>query len=152
MWRRNQPLSSHHHILDGVSGNLLDSQPIEALFLILLACPLAAPPLRVLYLGSAPGNQGQVLEPVVDRDPVLVNHLPVWGDASTVALPGGKISSIFTHHPFCLNVAWWQSLTMAFHYSPCVLLYLIACTFTQTHTSVWTFWAGENVILLKSVD
>ena len=84
-----QPLLSHHHILDGVGGNLLDGQPIETLFLILLACSLAPTPLRVPYLGSAPGNQGQVLQPVVNRDPVLVNHLPVRGDASTVALPGG---------------------------------------------------------------
>ncbi len=80
----------YHHILYGICWELLDSQPVQTLFLILLARSLAPPLFPSPHVGACPGNKRQVLQPVVHCDPVLVDDLPFRGDATTVALPGGE--------------------------------------------------------------
>lgn len=83
-------LSTHHHVLYGIRGNLLDSQPVQTLLLIFLARSLAPPLFPSPHMGAAPWNQVKVLQPVVNSDAILVYDLPLWGDATTVALPGGQ--------------------------------------------------------------
>ena len=82
--------NTHHHILYGICWDLLDGQPVETLLLILLARSLAPPLLPSLHVGACPGYEGQVLETIVHGDSVLVDDLPLRGDAATVALPGGE--------------------------------------------------------------